>query len=363
MLSVMCEVPAVFETKIMYEIIGKLHKIFPFPISICDASGRIMVSTDSASVGEMNLLAIRALNINARATASADHPLQTAGTAMPLKYQHSRIGAVVMEYAGLDCLTAELLSHTIELLYEELLLSQKQQNRTQEKDQFLYEWLHLQSDYTDSFIKRGELLGITITCPHTVLLIEQKPDPHLAFAPLCNLLDEQDILLALSRHRNLVILNSDDALDRKYHRLLASVSDCHTGICTGILHLHTAYQAALESLELGKLLFPEEHIHSCEKMKFAIALSKTEVPGLENDFAKLAVKGKTAQLAETAIAYIRFNGDIQKLCEQLHIHRNSIPYRLRRIQEICGRNLTDNYDLLCLYASFIRYMRLQGDLL
>ena len=94
-------------------------------------------------------------------------------------------------------------------------------------------------------------------------------------------------------------------------------------------------------------------------MKLAIALSKTSVPGLEQDFQQLCIHGKNAQLAETAVAYLRLNGDIQKICECLHIHRNSIPYRLHRIQEICGRTLTNSYDMLCLYASYICYIKKQ----
>ena len=91
-------------------------------------------------------------------------------------------------------------------------------------------------------------------------------------------------------------------------------------------------------------------------MKLAVALSETTFPGLEDAFAKLAEKGQNAHLAETALAYIRQNGDIKEICDCLHIHRNSIPYRLRRIQEICGKNLMDYYDMMHLYASYICYM-------
>lgn len=91
-------------------------------------------------------------------------------------------------------------------------------------------------------------------------------------------------------------------------------------------------------------------------MKLPIALLKVPVPGLEDAFSQLVAKGKNAQLAETAITYFQLNGDIQKICEKLHIHRNSIPYRIRKIQEVCGYDLTDTYGMLNLYASFIRYV-------
>ena len=354
----------VMDNKIIYNIVEKLHENYPVPISISDVSGRVIVSTNPACIGDMNLLAIEALNINSKVTASPDSLIQKAGAAMPLTFQKSRMGAVIIEQDSSSASQMiELLSKTIELLYEEFLSLKKMQNRSQERDQFLYEWLHMQSGYTENFIKRGELLGIHIHGNQTVLLIEWSPDNLSASTSILqNFLEKQDILLPLSQNQNLVILKEDEHFERKYHRILSACTGCHTGICSGEPHLHTAYQAALESLKLGKILFPEEYQHNFEKMKLAISLSRTNIPGRENAFALLVKKGKNAQLAETAVAYIQLGGDIQKICERLHIHRNSIPYRLRRIQEICGRNLTDYYDLLYLYASFIRYHTLQeGD--
>lgn len=353
-----------FDNKIMYEIVEKLQEGIPVPISICDGSGRVMVSTDSSSIGHMNLLAIKALDINARVFSSPDNPLQKAGAAMPLTLQGHRIGAVVIEQPGPpDSPMAELLAKTIEILYQEIFLSRKQQNRSQERDQFLYEWLHLQSDYGDDFIKRGEFLGIHITGRQTILVMERElENPFLSSSILQNLLEEQDILLPLSSHQNLLILKENDHFERKYHRVLSAGNGCHTGVCSGEPHLHTAYQAAMESLMLGKLLFPDQSVHDFEQMKPAIALSRLNLPGLEDSFARLVKKGNTAQLAETAVAYIQLNGDIQRICEKLHIHRNSIPYRIRRIHKLCGKNLTDSYDLLYLYASMIRYAGIYGKL-
>ena len=67
------------DNKIMYEIIEKLHESFSASISICDVSGRVIVSTDSSCMGEMNLLAIEALNINSKVTVSMDSKIQKAG--------------------------------------------------------------------------------------------------------------------------------------------------------------------------------------------------------------------------------------------------------------------------------------------
>ena len=85
----------------------------------------------------MNLLAIESLNLNAKVTTSPGTYFQNASTAVPLRLQGSRIGAVVIERTGSTSLhMAELLENTIELLYEELLSFQKRQNQSQERSQF-----------------------------------------------------------------------------------------------------------------------------------------------------------------------------------------------------------------------------------
>lgn len=345
------------DNKIMHRVVNELHKSISVPISICDVGGRVIVSTEPANIGKMNLLALEALNINSKATASKNSPIQRAGAAIPLRFQKSRIGAMVIEETSSSRLhAAELLAKTIELLYQEYILSKNNQNRTQERDQFLYTWLNLQSEYTEPFKKRGEQLGIDVTGARTVILMERNPDNYPFIMPIIKkLLDADDIFLSLSQEQDLIILKENEAFEMKYRRITAAGSGCHAGICSGESHLYTAYQSAFQSLLLGKILFPDEYTHSYEKMKLAITLCKMDIPGIDDIYASLILKGKNAQLAETAITYIQLNGDIQKISDKLHIHRNSIPYRLRRIEEICGRNLMNYYDLLYIFASFIRY--------
>lgn len=347
--------------KITCQIIEKLQMHFMFPISICDLSGRTIASTKPVCIGEMNLLAIKSLDLNAKVTTAPGIYFQNVCAAVPLHLHGSRIGAVVIECTSFSNLhMAEFLGNTIELLYEELLSFQKLQNQSQERSQFLFECLHQKTPYTENFIKRGEFFGIQLKGKQTLILMERKTDDQFTSIPMLqNILDEHDIILPLSENQVLLVLKENETFEKKYHRILSAAADCHMGVCSGEMHLNTAYQAALESLKLGKALFPDEYLHPYDKMKLAIALSKTSVPGLEQDFQQLCIHGKNAQLAETAVAYLRLNGDIQKICECLHIHRNSIPYRLHRIQEICGRTLTNSYDMLCLYASYICYIKKQ----
>ncbi|MGI5201927.1 helix-turn-helix domain-containing protein [Spirillospora sp. CA-108201] len=47
------------------------------------------------------------------------------------------------------------------------------------------------------------------------------------------------------------------------------------------------------------------------------------------------------ELAETALAYLDHGGRIEPTAEALHVHGNTVKYRIRRFQELAGRPLLD----------------------
>jgi len=53
-----------------------------------------------------------------------------------------------------------------------------------------------------------------------------------------------------------------------------------------------------------------------------------------------------SQLVETLDAYMAENRNFLKTAERLHIHRNTLKYRLKRIEEISKRSLQNSYDCL-----------------
>lgn len=60
-----------------------------------------------------------------------------------------------------------------------------------------------------------------------------------------------------------------------------------------------------------------------------------------------------ADLGETLFQYLRLNHNLASTAEALHVHRNSLGYRLKRIKEICDTDLEDpeenHYILMSFY--------------
>ncbi len=49
-------------------------------------------------------------------------------------------------------------------------------------------------------------------------------------------------------------------------------------------------------------------------------------------------------LLATADAFVRSGGAIEATARELFVHANTVRYRLRRIAELCGRDLGDGRD-------------------
>jgi DNA-binding PucR family transcriptional regulator len=57
------------------------------------------------------------------------------------------------------------------------------------------------------------------------------------------------------------------------------------------------------------------------------------------------------QLLKTLNAYMECNGNISEVAELLHVHKQSVRYRLRRITELTGFDVTKFQDAAQLYLA------------
>ena len=109
-----------------------------------------------------------------------------------------------------------------------------------------------------------------------------------------------------------------------------------------------AYREAQQALEIGQKLFRASKLHSFAQLGIYRLLfhlngqselhefySETLGPLLAAD-----TRGDGAFI-ETLECYFRCNGNLSETARAMHFHRNSLLYRLSRIEEILGRSLED----------------------
>jgi purine catabolism regulator len=98
------------------------------------------------------------------------------------------------------------------------------------------------------------------------------------------------------------------------------------------------------ALRLARRQVGRPGVHKAPLADLAGIVQGLPSPGLvamcQRLLAPLASDGGSA-LRETFDAYLRHSGNSAKICEELFIHRNTLSYRLRKIQELLQLDLTD----------------------
>lgn len=125
-----------------------------------------------------------------------------------------------------------------------------------------------------------------------------------------------------------------------------------------------SYREAESALQVGQRLRGaedlEDRIHAfsalgVQRLLFAISQENPEILcGFLDNAIGAAVDydaGHGTDLVKTLEAYIECNGNIAEVGEILHIHKHTVRYRLRRVKELTGLDVTKFEDAAQLYLA------------
>lgn len=109
-----------------------------------------------------------------------------------------------------------------------------------------------------------------------------------------------------------------------------------------------SFRQAQQALEIGRRLFGENKIHSFAHLGVYRLLFLLDGHSELNDFYQETLgpllnadTRNDGTLLDTLEGYFRCNGNLSETARIMHFHRNSLLYRLGRIEEILGQSLDD----------------------
>lgn len=208
-------------------------------------------------------------------------------------------------------------------------------------------------------------LGYDLLRPHVALLIAPA-DAAISAAQLQErlrrVLLRQQLAAPTLLREDLIICfcPSDEQLTQPYALLhmLAGDTPIIAGLSTiasTVVHWTRAYDEAEQTLLLGRQLFgPRSFTAFSDLGVYRLLLelrSSSELRSFYHQTLSALAEHDRAnggELLHTLDGYFAALGNLHQAAEQLHIHRNTLIYRLRRITEISGLSLKRAEDVLAL---------------
>jgi len=119
-------------------------------------------------------------------------------------------------------------------------------------------------------------------------------------------------------------------------------------VAKGLPKVPQAYREAQQALAIGRQLFGGEKLHSFASLGVYRLLfhldGNSELTQFYQETLDPLLHADTrgdGTLIETLEGFFRYNGNLSEAARAMHLHRNSLLYRLGRIEEILGRSLED----------------------
>lgn len=213
-----------------------------------------------------------------------------------------------------------------------------------------------------AWIQRGASLGYDLTKPHVAWVVEAKQTPEWP-APLLRFLREQAINVPISRRDEGILLfwptdNPKSGRDFKIvantfaERLLSQFAKAQVVIGIGRPAVKPSewlqsQQQARESWRLGKEWkgAPVTYFGDLGLYQLLTTLGGNAEAGrfYRRTLGRLLQydEAKNAELVQTLEAFFECHGNASQTASRLHIHRNTLTYRLEQISSITQLDLDD----------------------
>ncbi|WP_110456639.1 sugar diacid recognition domain-containing protein [Shewanella algidipiscicola] len=370
------------DSPLAQQIVDRTMAIIGHNINVMNNQGVILGSGDKNRIGSVHegaLLAIsqnRTVKIHQGTIASLQGV--KPGINLPLHYQGEIIGVIGITGEPEPLMAfGKLLKMSAEMIVEQANSIELAQWQNRQQEEFILQLIKGEYQQLEQLSTRAERLGIDLTMPRVAAVIQVQEEGNESSAKsllkqVLNLLEtpSRGNLIAMTSMTELVILKpafldgkqwraelESQRIDQLLKRIPPEMS-AQLNIALGHYFprpedIHRSYQTAKETLRFGMQMHPTQNKYLFEDYALLVMLS-----GLQQDwrgqqlltpFQKLVEHDSNQQLRKTLSAYLNHFGDQGACAKQLYIHRNTLRYRLDKISQITGVELSNLNGLLQLY--------------
>ncbi len=368
---------AFITSELAQEMVTRTMGILKKNINVMDESGIIIASGSIHRLQQLHEGAV--LVLEKKTTVEIDYTLASRlsgvepGINVPIKFNDETVGVIGITGDPNEVRNdGELLKMAAELVLQQSFMMEQVQWKQRLQEEMVNQLVHGE-EFNEAFVRdRGFALGINLDQPRVViLLMNTVKGPQLDLQKMMRLLTyelNQDDLLAFSYTYDMIILKSVsiEGRDKQVSSFLSKIESileqsnfpCKIGIGTfssTLKEIKSSFIAAQKAITVGSKLKEEWTVFNYNHFSFEIMLAelnhlKGEHPILPF-YEKLKDHDRNGELQQTLLAYYESAGELNEAAKHLFIHRNTLRYRLDKIEEITGKDPRNIRDLLQLYTA------------
>jgi carbohydrate diacid regulator len=372
----------VLTPELAQQIAIDIGRITGFNVLITDRQAVVIGCGDQGRIGTVHEASHEVLRTRQAKT-------HTAGQARRLRGVKPGISLPIIvgaEAIGTVCLTGSpeevrrfglVVQRQTELLLEEAALLRSRLLHEQAVDDFLRDIALHDPEVMDPDTLQGRAaaLGLTLARAHTAVVLDVRAGQHgTAAVSRISLLrtvreffgSSQDLAGEITAGRYAVLHATDTVSGELTGRcqLLADLIRQRHGLDTriaaggpaaGLAGMHSSYRHAAAALRIGPMLDPDARVFAVADLRvpqLVAAAARQE----RSEFAASVLGGLRDRadwptLRETLIAWSEGGFNLLRAAERLHVHRNTLLYRLGKIEQLSARQMREPTQAIAMYLA------------
>jgi carbohydrate diacid regulator len=361
------------------QIANEITDVIGHNVLITDEAGIVMGSGDESRIGQFHEASVEVVR-SRRMTAHTSEDVRglvgtLPGVTIPLVIDDNVVGTIGLSGSPEEVVQFGLVvKRQTEILMQEAArigTRMTHERATAELLREICEWHHSRVPKSQLW-RRGRTLGHDLTQPRRIVLIQgeetdgarPETDPEQVVRQVEEVFNSADDLIAPLARMVVAVATADRSVVNRCGELVASAQ--HRGLrvrvaigstASGIGELNISARDAFDALQLGPIAHPGTTIHRIEHVRLQQALAVVPVDSrmrlVEGLLGPLLADREWMTLRATLIAWGDNAFNITRAANHIHVHRNTLIYRLDKVARILRRSLDEPGLAAALYVTCV----------
>jgi len=168
---------------------------------------------------------------------------------------------------------------------------------------------------------------------------------------------ESDLMIQMNQQESIVLVTNNDITPFELHGTLESEALTSVKVIIGnkvtkASELYTSYRQLIEMTELAQLIKQKAQVVTYEALLLPMLIKHLKRSDSDPKFVHTRPVGDL-ELEQTALVFFDNNLNITETANDLFIHRNTLIYRLNKLEGITGYDIRKFNDAINYYLSYL----------